>query len=388
MDLYSQKSRWKIYLALFGLVILGISVIYTDYLARRLAEGEESKAALLVQAYQSIADTTAVDVDLTFQLEIMKANEDIPVVAVDPVSDQIAFATNFGLKEDTDTAFLRKQIAWIKANGPEPIVVPDAQVVYYRQSKTLRLLKFFPFIQFLLIGAFVIAGYLAFSAARRGEQNRVWVGMAKETAHQLGTPISAIIAWIEHLKISKGDDAEVAPILIELDKDVNRLQLIADRFSKIGSAPELVDVNLYTVLDDCRSYMQPRAPRKVQFVFPDPHTRPEVHVRMNVHLFEWVVENLLRNALDAMDGQGVIAVTVHDHVSHVDIDLKDSGKGIPPGKFKTVFKPGFSTKPRGWGLGLSLAKRIIESYHSGKIYVKASSSQDGTTFTIKLPKKS
>jgi signal transduction histidine kinase len=248
-------------------------------------------------------------------------------------------------------------------------------------------LRYFPFVQFVLIAAFVAFGYMGFSSARRAEQNRVWVGMAKETAHQLGTPISAIVAWIEHLKLIREPDEEVQEVVGELRNDVSRLELIADRFSKIGSAPKLEPINIYEELDQCRAYMQRRASRKTAFNFP-PADSPEKLVYINSHLFDWVVENLLRNALDAMEGKGSITADIYDDQDYVYADFTDTGKGIPDSKFKTVFRPGYTTKKRGWGLGLSLAKRIIEEYHNGKIFVKRSEEGEGTTFTIQLPKRS
>jgi signal transduction histidine kinase len=210
--------------------------------------------------------------------------------------------------------------------------------------------------------------------------------MAKETAHQLGTPISGIIAWLEHLRSIKEGDEELLEVVDEMKKDVIRLELISDRFSKIGSAPELEAVNVYDELEKCRNYMEPRSPRKVKFEFPEAGAG-DVTVFVNPHLFEWVIENLLRNSLDAMEGKGVILASVYEDDNFVYIDISDTGKGIPQSKFKTVFQPGYTTKKRGWGLGLSLTKRIIEDYHKGKIFVKASEPGQGTTFTIQLPKK-
>jgi signal transduction histidine kinase len=273
----------------------------------------------------------------------------------------------------------------MQQEGFEPIR-DFANAIYFKESNILRQVRYFPFVQLLFIGVLVFFGFLSVNTARRAEQNRVWVGMAKETAHQLGTPISAIISWIDYLKTIRPNDEEINNVTKELKKDVDRLDLIADRFSKIGADPILKAENIYEVLNRCYLYMKVRAPRGVVFSFPNLDQHPPLKVSINTHLFEWVVENLLRNALDAMDGTGEILAEVYEDQDYTYIDLSDTGKGIPTSKFKMVFEPGFTTKKRGWGLGLSLAKRIVENYHSGKIFVKKSEEGKGTTFTIQLPK--
>ena len=285
--------------------------------------------------------------------------------------------------EDFD--FLEKRLEKLKASGYPPVSGGEGNLVYYEDSSTLRMLTYFPYIQLGLIAAFIAFGYFSFSSARKSEQNQVWVGMAKETAHQLGTPITAIVAWIEHLRMIHEGNEETAEVLDELNKDVSRLNLIADRFSKIGAVPELKKSNIFEELENMKNYMQRRAPRKVNFDFPSADSTP-LFAQINAPLFNWVTENLMRNALDAMDGKGEISAKVTEDKDYIHIDISDTGKGIPPNKLKTVFQPGYSTKTRGWGLGLSLAKRIIESYHSGRIFVKKSQLNKGTTFTIKLPK--
>jgi signal transduction histidine kinase len=274
------------------------------------------------------------------------------------------------------------------------------QKIYYTDSHNLKLLKYYPIFQFILIALFIVFGYLGFNSTRRNEQNRVWVGMAKETAHQLGTPIAAIMGWIEHLKMNHEEDEMTQEIVKELENDVQRLSLVADRFSKIGSEPELEVTNMYEAIERCRVYMEKRAPRKVVFDFPkfdarqtsEPlyqadNTTPYAGVKLNNHLFDWVVENLIRNALDAMEeGKGTITAHIYEDGNRVAVDISDTGKGIPSSSFKSVFQPGFTTKKRGWGLGLSLGKRIIENYHGGKIFVKDSVVGKGTTFSIRLPK--
>ncbi len=387
MDIYTRKSRWKLYLTIGGAVILLISLFYTRYLSQMLAEGERTKVENWVLAQQQLNDPerlndpARMDEDVTLQLEVLKSNTTIPVVMVNERGD-IIYATNFGPGLDENTQYLKKQVEDLKKKGFEPIF-SSGNYIYYKESKVLQQLRYFPLVQLVLIVAFIGLGYLGFSAARRAEQNRVWVGMAKETAHQLGTPISAIIGWIEHLKITLPDNSESEEIIEELRKDVNRLELVAERFSKIGSAPVLEPINIIEELDKCRAYMQARAPRKVAFHFPPPDADP-VYVNLNPHLFDWVLENLMRNSIDAMEGKGSIAVEVHTDNGNVLVDVSDTGKGIPHSKFKTVFEPGYTTKKRGWGLGLSLAKRIIEEYHSGKIFVKRSEENKGTTFTLKF----
>jgi signal transduction histidine kinase len=277
----------------------------------------------------------------------------------------------------------------IKALGPEPIVNNDpyagyAKYIYYTQSRTLQWLSYFPIIQVLLLTVFIVISYIGLQASRKEQQNRIWVGMAKETAHQLGTPISAIMAWLELLKNMEVKDEEVVSILSELENDVGRLELIADRFSKVGSRPELQRTDLRHSLEKIMGYMQKRAPKKVSFSYQRPEQ--EIPVMMNAPILEWVIENLIRNALDALEGAGEITIDVIDLEREVQIDLADTGKGIPSHQHKDVFKPGFSTKKRGWGLGLSLAKRIIEDYHQGQIFVKKSAQGEGTTFCIVLPK--
>lgn len=383
MDIFSRKSRWKVYLIAGGAIILLVSVFYTRYLSQKLAEGERSKVENWVLAQRQLNDPERSDEDVTLQLEVLKSNKTIPVIIVNDRSD-VDWAANFGPGLDEDKNFLKKEVKKLQEAGFQPI--PSfGTFIYYKESKILQQLRYFPLIQLILIAVFVSFGYISFSSARRAEQNRVWVGMAKETAHQLGTPISAIIAWIEHLKIIIQEGNEAHDILEELRKDVERLELVADRFSKIGSTPVLQPVNIYNELDECRAYMQARAPRKVAFHFPEPLHAP-LFVNLNPHLFDWVVENLLRNAIDAMDGKGSISAEVYEDGDTVSIDITDTGKGIPSSKFRTIFQPGYTTKKRGWGLGLSLAKRIIEEYHDGKIFVKRSEEGKGTTFTIRFPK--
>ncbi|MEZ5039391.1 MAG: HAMP domain-containing sensor histidine kinase [Saprospiraceae bacterium] len=386
MDIYSQKSTWKIYLTIGGIVIVAASMLYTNYLANQLAKQEEKWAVYWQSAYEIVnfSDEEELDnCDYTLQQLIMTGNTSIPVILLDERGN-VTDAINFGPELDEDKVYLQKVVERLQRQNVEPIKGFGADI-YFLESKLLQQLRYYPRIQLLLISGFILFGYVSFNNARRSEQNRVWVGMAKETAHQLGTPISAIIAWLEHLKLIREKDEEVMEVVGELHNDVERLNLIADRFSKIGSTPVLQPVNIYEELEKCRAYMVRRAPRRVSFEFPHP-AAGLLMAMINPPLFDWVIENLLRNALDAMQGKGTISASVYEDKSHIYIDVSDTGKGIPANKFKRVFQPGFTTKKRGWGLGLSLAKRIIEEYHSGKIFVKKSVENEGTTFSISLPK--
>jgi ABC-type multidrug transport system fused ATPase/permease subunit len=391
MDIYTRKSYWKWYLGVFGLVIVLISLWYTQYLATKLTLREEEQAKLYAEAQRTLnkaeADTALFfNMDLTLPARVIELNSTIPVVLVSAgghIEDAMNVDGAMGPK--VDTFLVRKALQKMQKNGLDSVdasVPPDVtKTVYFSRSNLLDSIYWFPLIQFSLILAFVLFAYFAFSAARRAEQNWVWLGMAKETAHQLGTPMTAILGWLETLKTINEDRPDNLEMLGEMRKDLDRLELVADRFSKIGAAPELSTHNIYTEIDECRAYMQRRAPRKVSFDFPDPAAHPPLQVNINAHLFDWVVENLLRNAIDAMEqGEGRISARIFEKSKFVCIEISDTGKGIAPGKLKTVFKPGYSTKKRGWGLGLSLSKRIVEEYHKGKIYVKKSELGKGTTF--------
>ncbi len=372
-------------MVIIGLLIMVVVMIYTSYLAEQLKVGERNKVQLLAKAQEDVAkDPENLDRDVTMSFEIIEANNTVPIIVVTNNND--LDWRNF--PEGTTEADIRRDLAKLKESGMQPVVykgVGYEQLIYFKPSRLLTMITYFPIVMLLLLAVFMAFGYFMISSSRKAEQNRVWVGMAKETAHQLGTPISAIVAWIEHLRTISEDNQESLEVLDELTDDVGRLELIADRFSKIGSSPKLEKQNIYEALESTKNYMQRRASRRVQFDFPSQNGSP-LYADINSHLFNWVIENLLRNALDAMDGKGVISAHVEETPDQIVIDISDTGKGIPASKQKTVFQPGFTTKKRGWGLGLSLAKRIIENYHQGKIYVKKSEPNVGTTFTIKLPR--
>ncbi len=402
MDFYARRRFFNRLLLAAGAVVVVATILYTRHLASKLTAQEEETAKLFGFALTSIvgdpSDTTNFFVcDLTAQNQFIASNTTIPSILIDDAGRILGYKNIGGPDEaDTtglvplDTAFGRRFLNAAARRGEADTIAVETRdyknYVVYTKSKTLRLLGWYPAFQLALILAFVGLGYFVFSNTRRAEQNRVWVGMAKETAHQLGTPISGIIGWVENLRLMHEDQPATLEMLAELERDVSRLDLVSERFSKIGSSPELTERDLYEVLAANGDYMRKRAPRKVEIDFPKPGEEPPFMVKINANLFDWVLENLIRNAIDALpNGQGKISATIYREGNWACIDLADTGKGIPRDKWATVFRPGYSTKTRGWGLGLSLAKRIVEEYHGGRIFVKKSMPGEGTVFCIKLP---
>ena len=496
MNLYSNKQRWKIFLFILAMVIVGVTLWYSNHIAARikveerkkvelwseaikrravlvnytqdlfdqLKTEERKKADLLGNAYNIISDPT-YESDFTFITEFLWKNTTIPVLIYDdqgklwnsvnlpagkekdivyidslykamrgknePIElsevgqkiyydDSRLFTQLQATMDDLINSFISEtvlnsasvpvivtdssQTVVLKngnldstlfntpellasklqqmrsANPPIEVVLPGQgkQFIFYEDSEVLRQLQMFPVFQLILIGVFLLVSYLIFSTFRKAEQNQVWVGMAKETAHQLGTPLSSLMAWSALLE-SQGVDINSVK---ELNKDIDRLNTITDRFSKIGSVPTLTEENVYAVMHEGIDYLQSRVSDKVHFTINCPDHELTAH--FNKPLFGWVIENLVKNAVDAMDGKGKLSVDVSKSGSRVFIDITDTGKGIPKNQWKTVFQPGFTTKRRGWGLGLSLVKRIIEHYHDGRIYVKWSEHERGTTFRIEL----
>lgn len=384
--LLGKNNYWKLILMVLGVGILTASIVYSNYLATRLKANEQKNITLYKEAIKNLTSMakseTYDEACFAFSNAVIDSFP-LPVIYEDESGKLEGF--NFGPDKENDQAFLMSRRDKFVADGHEVIAGPDgyAKNIYCFNSPLLGYIKLFPLVQGILVGLYIALGYFLFSASRKSEQNRVWAGMAKETAHQLGTPISAILGWIQYLREAYGHDPGHMEVLGELEKDIDRLELVADRFSKIGSEPVLESADIYAELSEVKDYLQRRAPRKVAFDFKQPESTHQV--RINRHLFAWVVENLVRNSLDAMDGRGTISCEVYRQGAYVCIDLSDTGHGIPSNKFKSVFKPGYSTKKRGWGLGLSLARRIIEEYHKGKIFVKGSRPNELTTFTIMLP---
>lgn len=385
MKSYDRKSRWKLILVLVALFIVATTLWYTNMLATKLAEEEKQKVEQIADVYQYIATATDIQ-DYQFFVQLIRANTTIPIISTDNDGNIVAYLNIDSVKVAQNKEYLNRQLKEMKDFAdPVKFAISDNlyQYVYYKHSALYTQLLYYPYIQLLIIAAFLIVAYYLFNTARRSEQNRVWVGMAKETAHQLGTPISSLVAWIEYLNDSPGMESK-KNIVDEMEKDVKRLELIADRFSKVGSQPDLSNRNLIQELENTIDYLKRRASKKVNFEFK--FQNPDIQVKMNPILFNWVVENILKNALDAIEGSGDIAVMVSEDATTAIIDITDTGKGIPKSKQRTVFEPGYSTKKRGWGLGLTLAKRITENYHGGKIFVKNSVQGKGTTFRIILPK--
>lgn len=324
------------------------------------------------------------DNERSFIREVASNPASAAAIYLDTAAQIIAYGNldSIQLKKDS-LNYLHEALSNLKSKGDTIIVstTPSGKrnMIYYMESPQLQQLRYFPFIMFFIVGMFVVIAYLLFSTSRRSEQNLVWVGLAKETAHQLGTPLSSLIAWLEYLKL-KGVDDEMTR---EIAQDVKRLEMITERFSKIGSQPKMNSENIAEALSLSVQYISSRSPKTVQFHF---HPSGTIMAPLNVPLFAWVIENLCRNAVDAMDGKGEITIEISDLQPYVYIDVSDTGKGIPRSKQKTIFEPGFTTKQRGWGLGLSLCKRIIEQYHKGTIFVKSSTPGKGTTFRIVLKK--
>ena len=390
MNPYQKKRRWKFFLLIFAIVIGGASVAYTDFFVKKMEREEAAQFQLqtkVLELRMRMSDNDQLD-DV---FQTMKKNTKMDVIIINKDGSIFAYdgldTTKTNYLTDTskvyDSLYFVRQLNKMKAqHKPIRINYGDEKLsVYYKDSFILTQLRYFPYMQLGVIALFILASYVAFSQARKAEQDQVWVGMAKETAHQLGTPISSLMAWIELIK--SRFNAEEDPLIAEMQNDIHRLEIITDRFSKIGSKPILEDHVVYAVVKNFVDYFKVRTSDKVNFVITGDN---QVRAMLSVPLFDWVTENLLKNAANAIENQGIITINIIEHLTkeEVFIDVTDTGKGIPSSKFDTVFQPGYTTRKRGWGLGLSLTKRIIENYHSGKIFVKDSELGKGTTFRIIL----
>ena len=368
--------------AVLGLlfVIVIVSVLYTNYIAKQLAEEERKKMELWAEATRQfiIADENE---NIDFLLQVMEGNTTIPVYMVD-ADYHLLMSRNVREPKRNVEEFYANKIATLReSQQPIKVQISDdiVQYIFYEDSYLLRRLYYFPCIEFSLILTFVIIAVITLLIVQRSEQNSLWVGLSKETAHQLGTPISSLNAWNELLKARYPDDA----LLPQMDEDIRRLQIIAERFSKIGSQPEVEEHELIPVIQEAINYMRTRTSSKVEYIL-QMQSAEHCGVKMCVPLFEWVIENLCKNAIDSMEGVGTITISTQVADTKVFIDVTDTGKGIDRHRYKTIFRPGYTSKKRGWGLGLSLSRRIIEDYHHGKLFVKQSQIGVGTTFRIVL----
>jgi len=386
-DLYSQRRFWRLLLMGCALGIVLFSVIFTYHLARQIEKDEKSRVQDMAQAYRVLVTSTD-EKEIEDALKLTQKNESIPVIWMSSNNELYDSRNVANKKILTDSLELKKYLRKLRENNQVVAFAvseqDSPQLLYYDASDLLVKVRIYPYMLLGLVVLFLIIALVAVSLSRTAEQNQLWVGMAKETAHQLGTPLSSLNAWVDLLE-EKIPDEEGQLITSELRKDIGRLELVADRFSKIGSSPALQQVAVTSLIEKIIAYMSNRAAKGVRFSFTD-KTQGNDEAMLNPSLFEWVLENLLKNALDAMDGQGRIDITVDNIPGMLVIDVKDSGKGIPANKFNAIFEPGYSTKKRGWGLGLTLTKRIMEQYHNGKIFVKESNVGSGTTFRIQLRK--
>ena len=388
MQWTDQIRRVKIILVMAAVAIAVVSLVVSHILIRDLASEERAKMEVWAEAMRTLNHADE-NTDINLVLRVINSNNTIPVVVLDP-NGQVQACRNIDIDRcdnaaDTTAFLARLGNQLLASNRFIRIALDDNRStgyidVCYDDSLMLRRLASYPYIQLGVVMLFVVIAIFALLTSKRAEQNKVWVGLSKETAHQLGTPISSLMAWVEILRESYPDDQ----LIPEMENDVKRLQLIADRFSKIGSLPEPIDTDLKEVMQHVVDYMDRRTSKRVQMIRRFPES--EVRVRINASLFEWVIENLCKNAVDAMGGEGTITITVAEEQDRTVVEVSDTGKGIRKKDIRNVFRPGFTTKKRGWGLGLSLAKRIVEEYHKGRIWVKHSEVGIGTTFRIELKK--
>jgi len=394
-------SYWKLGLIILGIGIILLSFLYNNWLIKKLTNEEYMKMKHLSLAFQEL-NKSDINADIKFPQDIIIDNNTIPAIITDAFGDIQTFINidTIGKSATQVDKLLHISLEEMKNSHPsikielafDTLIQADSdtmnyQLLYYSDSTILRQLRRYPFIQAFVLGVFFLLCLLAFAAAKNAEQNRVWVGMSKETAHQLGTPISSLMAWVEILKVRMRETPEDLQLIKELETDVQRLEMVAERFSKIGASPQLTPQPIYNSIAKTVQYMKRRCPRGVILYDDVSDKMYPIIVSYNAPLFDWVIENLLKNALDAIEGgKGEIHINMYDLRKEINIDISDTGHGIPPNKIKRIFNPGYTTKKRGWGLGLSLCKRIIENYHQGKIYVKESEIGKGTTFSIILKK--
>lgn len=389
MNPYENKRRWKYLLIFFAILIAVSSLWYTDFLVKNIAKSERTRAELWAQSLKKMFETDN-DEMMNF-LFALRDSMPVPAIVTNEKDSIITYQgldttkTFFKIESHKkyDPTYFDRELRNMKdQHHPIPLeFYGKKNFVYYKDSDLLTQLRFFPYIQLTLIAVFLAMAYSVFNSSRKAEQNQVWVGLAKETAHQLGTPISALLAWVELLKDKF--NAENDNLIIQMENDVRRLEVVADRFSKIGSKPVLSSHHVYDVVKDFVDYFHIRVSDKITFKV---NGDEQLEALINVPLFDWVIENILKNAVNAIDGVGFITIDIKENIvkEQIIIDITDTGKGIPRSKFDAIFEPGFTTRKRGWGLGLSLTKRIIENYHKGQVFVKESELGKGTIFRIIL----
>ena len=415
MNIYSKKQRWKLVLSLLAILISVASVFITNKLVKELKSEETKKIEIWAQATKQLVNSSSQG-DFSLAIKVVSENRNIPVILVDEC-DSILETRNIKyfsktdsivllnyedirynsspIKQDSITTvkakkllnqyrlFLRRTLNDMRESSDEPIeinFIGDKQWIYYADSELLNNLRYYPIYQLLFISIFILIGYMVFSSARKSEQNQVWAGMAKETAHQIATPLSSLMAWSELIKDNKNEE-----MVFEIKKDLNRLETIADRFSKIGSKPKLEKHEIISIVERSVKYLKSRLSQNTEFIIET--SENELFTNINKTLLEWVIENICKNAVDAMQGKGKIKIAISQSTSTIQIIIKDTGKGIDKLLISDIFKPGVTSKTRGWGLGLSLSKRIIEDYHKGKLFLLESNSKEGTSFAITLPKE-
>ncbi|MBY0479628.1 MAG: HAMP domain-containing histidine kinase [Chitinophagaceae bacterium] len=379
-----QYFNWRTLLALVAIGIVTGTIFYSDFLAGKIAKDERQKVEQWVEAGKFIINAP-VDADTKLPSLIRNEQKSIPIIETDEKDSVVSFINIDTAKAAADPAYVQKKLKEFKTeNNPITLEVSKDPLLinkyYYGHSVLLQQVRYYPIVQLLIVALFIIITIFSLQARNKSTQNQVWAGMAKETAHQLGTPVTSLQGWVEMLKENNVHD----PIAVEIEKDVQRLRLVSDRFGKIGSIPQLEPHNVVRQVEEMVEYIRKRATGKVHLEVKKDHA--DMIAPISAPLFDWVIENLLKNALDAMDGKGSIIVLMKEEEKNILIDVTDTGKGISSQNISRVFKPGFTTKKRGWGLGLSLSKRIIEQYHKGQLYVKHSEQGKGTTFRIVLKK--
>lgn len=394
--MFRQLLNWRSLLALVAILIVSGTILYSSYLADKIEKDERKKVELWVDAVTSINNPANIETALASKITIQQ--DEIPIIETtekDSITNWVnldsgnverGWAKQDTLHELNNNSYLQRKLKSFRSENktiewPDPIDSTRKNKYYYGHSRLLDEVRYYPLVQLFIVGLFILITVMALRSNYRSTQNQVWAGMAKETAHQLGTPVSSLEGWMEILKESHGNESFVP----EMERDVSRLRLVSDRFGKIGSTPQLEEKNIIAQVTNMVEYIRKRAGGKVSFRI-EAHGKENIPAKISAPLFDWVIENLLKNALDAMEGKGTISIDVQDAHSTIIIDVADTGKGISKQNIAKVFKPGFTTKKRGWGLGLSLSKRIIEQYHKGSLIVKQSEVGKGTTFRIVLKK--